>query len=89
MEKTELQAVANYIVTLESRIGSESDMLNWWHQELPRLQTTIEDLGIAYAESHDLCEKVFLRALQNKGQQCRDLILKKTTGLHNEQFAVA
>jgi len=89
MEKTALQAVANYVVTLESRLCSEDDTIDWWHYELPRLQMTIEDLEDACSESKDLCEKVFLRALQNKGQQCRDLILKKAADLQNRRFAVA
>lgn len=89
MEKTALQAVANYIVTLEARIRSEDDRINWRHRELPRLQMTIEDLEDAYSKSDDLCEKVFLRALQNKGQLCRNLILKKAACLQNQRFAVA
>lgn len=77
METIALQAIADYVVTLESRLSSGSGKIGWVPYELPRLQITIEKLQDAFVECNDLCERGFLRALQNKAIQCRKSILRK------------
>ena len=77
MERSELQLAADYIVTLESRLNSSSERIRWGMRELQRLQKPIEDLQDASVDSHDFCEKAFLRRLQYIAQRCRESLLQK------------
>ena len=77
MEKTTLQTVADYVVTLESRLGLESGNPHGWNRELTKVRVTIEQLENASFKSQDCCERAFLRSLHDKAQKCQRFIIGK------------